>query len=268
LIEAELGVLLLDRDRRGVRLTEEGSLLLAEAYAVLGRFDRCVETMRRARVGARRVLVRVGMFSEFSRSRSPGMLAEIRRRDPDLMMAIEPMTSAAAVRGVEVGTIELGVVRSVPERSPVMRRLLASEKIGACLPADHPAAAGTVVEPGALAGEQLLWMPRVANPDYYDQVLSHLREVGLDVRTVESPGTAAASQALVASGYGWSLACRSEVTEPTLRWLPLAGLEIVAETWAVWSRDGAGAAVGRVVEILTDLLASIETTTRREKASF
>lgn len=267
-LEAELGVLLLDRDRRRVRLTEEGSLLLAEAYAVLGRFDQCVETMRQARAGARRALVRVGMFSEFSRSRSPALLAEVRRQHPDVLLAIEPMTSAAAVRGVEVGTIELGIVRSVPERSTVMRRLLASELIGACLPVDHPAAAGTVVEPGALAGEQLLWMPRVANPDYYDQVVSRLREVGLDVGTVESPGTSAASQELVASGYGWCLACPSEVADPGVRWLPFAGVELVAETWAVWSRNGASAGVDRVVEVLADLLASAETKTTREKASF
>lgn len=265
-LEAELGLLLLDRDRRGVRLTEEGSLLLAEAYAVLARFDRCVETMRQAHAGVRRAVVRVGMFSEFSRSWSPALLAEVRRQYPDVLLAIESMPSSAVARGVEVGAIQLGVVRSVPNQSAVMRRLLASEAIGACVRVDHPAATGTVVHPRALSGEQLLWMPRVANPDYYDQVLSRLREVGLEVGMVESPGTSGASQALVASGYGWCLACPSEVTDPGVRWLPLAGVELLAETWAVWSGDGAGADVSRVVEVLAGLLGSADAVTMVEKA--
>jgi DNA-binding transcriptional LysR family regulator len=251
-----------------VRLTEEGSLLLAEAYSVLGRFDQCVETMRQVRAGARRASVSVGMFSEFSRAWSPALLADVRRLHPDLLLSIESMPSSAVVRAVEVGAIELGVVRSVPERSAVKRRLLAREQIGACLPVDHRAATGEVVEPRMLAGEPLLWMPRAANPDYYDQVLSRLREVGLDVATVESPGTSAASQALVASGYGWCLACFSEITQPGVRCLPLAGVDLVAETWAVWPRSGATEMVGHVVDVLADLLVSAGTMSIGEKASF
>lgn len=271
-LEAEIGVVLLDRDHRGVGLTEEGSLLLAEAYAVLGRFDQCVETMRQARAGARRALVRVGMFSEFSRSRTPALLAEIRRRHPEVVLAIEAVPSSAAVRAVEVGAIDLGVVRSVPERSGVMRRLLSSEPLGACLPVGHRAAAGAVVEPASLAGEQLLWMPRTSNPEFYDRVLTALREAGLEVGTVESPGTAAASMTLVASGYGWCLACRSEVasavTELPVTWLAFDGVELVAETWAIWSRNGAGSAVAQVVDVLDELLRPPRTSSSPENPSF
>jgi DNA-binding transcriptional LysR family regulator len=271
-LEAELGVVLFDRDRRRVRLTEEGLLLLGEAYAVLGRFDQCVETMRQARVGGRRELVRMGMFSEFSRSWTPALLAEIRRRHPKVVLAVEAVPSSAAVRAVEVGAIDLGVVRSVPERSGVVRRLLASEPLGACLPVGHRAQGGAGIVPASLMGEQLLWMPRSSNPEYYDGVLAVLREAGLDVGTVEAPGTAAASMALVASGYGWCLACPSEVaaavSEHAVIWLALDGVELVAETWAVWSRNGAGAAVARVVDVLAELVGPARMPSRLEKASF
>ncbi len=271
-LEAELGVSLLDRDRRGVRLTSEGSLLLAESYAVLSRFDQCVETMRHARAGTRREPIRVGMFSEFSRAHMPALLAEVRRRHPDLLLAIEAMPSSAAVRAVEVGAVELGIVRSAPDRSSVVRRLLASETLGACVPTGHPAAAGAAVAPDALAGEQLLWMPRTANPEYYDHILALLGEAGLEIASVESPGTISASMALVASGYGWCLSCPSEVaaaaTEHPLTWLPFDAVELVAETWAVWSQDGASSAVARVVAVLADQLAFADQASAAEKASF
>ncbi len=271
-LEAELGVRLMDRDHRGVRLTQDGSLLLAEAYAVLGRFDQCVETMRQARAGARRALVRVGMFSEFSRARTPALLAEVRRRHPELMLTIEAVPSSAAVRGVEVGAIDLGVVRSVPEGSGVMRRLLASENLGACLPVGHRAAVGAPLEPGSLVGEQLFWMPRTSNPEYYDRVLALLGEAGLEVGAVESPGTSVASMELVACGYGWCLACQSEVTatvtEHPLTWQAFDGIELVADTWAVWSRSGASSDVAQVVDVLADLLRTAHMPGSIEKASF
>ena len=93
-LEAELGLRLFDRTKRRVNLTAAGSLLLAEAYAVLSRFDQCLDTMRQARTGARLASVRVGMFSEFSRARGPALVAELRRRYPELLLAIEAVPSA------------------------------------------------------------------------------------------------------------------------------------------------------------------------------
>jgi hypothetical protein len=46
------------------------------------------------------------------------------------------------------------------------------------------------------------------------------------------------------------------------------GVDLVAETWAVWPRSGATEMVDNVVEALADLLASAETMSTREKASF
>ena len=55
-LEAELGLRLLDRTKRSVSLTLAGALLLAEAYAVLGRFDQCLDAMRQIRAGAERAV--------------------------------------------------------------------------------------------------------------------------------------------------------------------------------------------------------------------
>jgi len=87
-LEAELGVRLFDRTRRRVALTEPGSMLLAEAYAVLSRFDQCLETMRQARGRSPRTAIRIGMYSEFSRMRGPALVAELRRRHPELLLTV------------------------------------------------------------------------------------------------------------------------------------------------------------------------------------
>jgi hypothetical protein len=46
------------------------------------------------------------------------------------------------------------------------------------------------------------------------------------------------------------------------------GVDLVAETWAVWPRSGVRLRWWTVVEAFADLLASAETMSMREKASF
>ncbi len=268
-LERELGVRLFDRNKRRVNLTEAGSLLLAEAYAVLSRFDQCVETMRQARTGVRRAAVRVGMWGEFSRSWGPALVAEVRRRHPELLLAIEAVPSAVAVRAVEVGELDLGIVRAVPERSSLDRRLLAREPLGACLPRAHRLGRFRRIAPGRLSGEPLMWMPRSASPEFYDHVLGTLAAAGLETQSVESAGTTSASFALVAEGYGWCLTCEAEVREAAdaqaLAWVALSGVDLTAETWAVWSTQAVGPRMSQVLEVLSDVVPSRDR--RRRKRS-
>lgn len=256
-LEGELGLRLFDRTKRRVNLTDAGSVLLAEAYAVLSRFDQCLATMQQARAGGRRAAVRVGMFSEFSRARVPALMAELRRRDPGLLLAVETLPSAVQLRAVERGELELGIVRSVPERSPLSRRRIDAEPLGACIPAGHRLAGSRTIDPGRLSGGALIWMPRSANPELHDYVLSTLTAAGFRAGAVESPGTIAAAFALVAEGYGFTLAGESEVNEAAatlpLVWRPLTGVTMIVETWAVWSQEGGNPAVAQILEALSEV---------------
>jgi DNA-binding transcriptional LysR family regulator len=265
-LEGELGLRLFDRDKRRVSLTEAGALLLAEAYAVLGRFDECVETMRRARTGSRPVAIRIGLVSEFSHSWGSELVAEVRRRQTTYVLAVEATPSATQIRAIEAAELDLGVVRSVPSASKLPRRLLDAEPLGACLPAGHRLAGKTAVRPAELSGLPLLWMPRSANPEMYDRVLATLAAAGLRAESVQSGGSASASFALVADGYGWTLAGVSDVAETAeqsaITWRPLAGVSLTAETWAVWS-SAAPAAVADVLDVLAEIVPASRRTSPR-----
>ena len=71
-LEGELGLTLLERDRRSVRLTPEGDAFLVEAQAVVRQADRAIEV---ARPGGRRDrLLRLGYVRTM-----PGGLPTVRR---------------------------------------------------------------------------------------------------------------------------------------------------------------------------------------------
>jgi DNA-binding transcriptional LysR family regulator len=198
------------------------------------------------------------MWGEFSRSWGGALVAEVRRRDPELLLAIAAVPSAVAVQAVEAGELDLGVVRAVPKGSALDRRLLAREPLGACLPLGHRLAGSRRIAPRRLSGEPLMWIPRSASPEFYDHVLETLAAAGLETQSVESAGTTMASFALVAGGYGWFLGCEAEVRESAdahaLAWVALSGVDLTADTWAVWSAREASPLVAQVVEVLSDVV--------------
>src|SRR3954447_14733009 len=71
-LEAELGVLLLERSRRRVRLTDAGAVFLAEARAILAHVDRAAEAARQAARGERGTLA-VGFIGAASYSVLPSL---------------------------------------------------------------------------------------------------------------------------------------------------------------------------------------------------
>ena len=108
-LEAELGVGLLVRRRRGVEPTSAGQALLAGARDVLSR--------------AQRVRVELGAFGEGAQGNvrilaSPSVLAEQLPEDianflgvhPSLQVSLDERTSADLVRGLMEGVADLGVL--------------------------------------------------------------------------------------------------------------------------------------------------------------
>jgi DNA-binding transcriptional LysR family regulator len=268
-LEAELGVYLFERTKRRVRLTEAGSMFLAEAYAALSRFDQATEAMRQFKTGARRTSVRVAMFPPCELG--PALVTELRKRLPQVVLTIEPMQTAVQVQAVERGELELGVVRSVPEQSPILRRLLASEPLGVCLPAGHYLATRQSIPAALLSDDPMIWLGRSVNPGLYDHVLRVLEQAGLHVQAVESAGGLTASLELIADGQGWAPMCESELAEGKARalaWRPFDDVDLVAETWAIWTRNPSAPYITEIVETLADICSRSKSRQRIKKSGF
>lgn len=253
-METELGVCLFERTKRHVSLTEAGSVFLAEAYACLNQLDHAVETMRQFRTAVRKTTVRVGIFPPWRLG--PELVRAVRRRVPGVVLMLEPLPTAALVHAVERGELGLGIVRSVPEHSPVSRRLVASEPLGVCLPSRHRLAARASIKAAALKKEPMIWFGRTANPHLFDTALQALEVAGLRVQTVESAGGMTSTLALVAGGPGWALITESELIEggpKELVWRPFADVQLRAETWAIWTETVRRPHMLQIVDTLADV---------------
>ncbi|WP_432840274.1 LysR family transcriptional regulator [Dactylosporangium sp. CA-092794] len=87
-LRREVGVVLFERDGRGLRLTESGEVFAGYARRILGLIDEGVAATRRG-PAAERGRLRLGAVTTAGESLVPGLLASFRRRYPQVAVTLD-----------------------------------------------------------------------------------------------------------------------------------------------------------------------------------
>ena len=237
-LEAELGVLLLNRTQRSVSLTVAGSVMLEEARRVLRQADVATQATRSARMrGLGRL--RVGYMRDTMPRYIPQSLSRFAASAPGIEVVLEtgsPLRLAADVRS---GSLDLAVV-CLPLASGGLRVTSLGEEGAVCaLPASHPLSTEPSIDPRQVSETPLLLLPRESNPAFFDGVISTWRSAGLAAAPREASEPLVEHVLLgVAAGAGLAVLPSSAAERhslPGIRFVPLAsalGCEI-----AIFSRD-------------------------------
>jgi molybdate transport repressor ModE-like protein len=154
LLEEEVGAPLLARGRKGVRLTEAGRLVAAEGEALLERYDRLLDDVRklqRLEAGT----VRVGGGATAVSSILPEVIRRFRGLHRDVVFEVREAGSREIAAALEREELDLGLV-TLPVRSDGLDLLpLVRDRIVLVAPKGH-LFDGRRVQPGALRGEPLI----------------------------------------------------------------------------------------------------------------
>jgi DNA-binding transcriptional LysR family regulator len=137
LMEASLGVRLLERVPRGVRATEAGAVLLRHAEELLVRADRMEGELRGFSSGRRgriRLLSNTAALVGFL----PDGLRTFLAAHPGLDIAVEERPSVEIVRAVTEGAAELGIVSDGVDPGLLQRYRLQEDRLVLVVAATHP----------------------------------------------------------------------------------------------------------------------------------
>lgn len=108
-LEAEVGVRLLQRVGRGIRLTAEGELLARRAGEIVGRIEAADEELA-ALVGLRTGRVRVGGFQSAFSTVIPQAAAQMIGRHPDIDLQMTDVHPELALRMLRDGKLDCAVI--------------------------------------------------------------------------------------------------------------------------------------------------------------
>ncbi|OMQ42757.1 LysR family transcriptional regulator [Ensifer sp. 1H6] len=183
LLEEELGVTLLTRKSRPVRLTEAGRLFYEQAMQVLGRVEQMKEATRRVGLNQHSVLS-IGFVASTLYGGLPTLVRKLRQHAPNLDIQLLELMSMQQIQALKEGRIDVGFGRVRHADPSVASIVLRQERLVAAIPQETALAADTAPLPmKALLSQNLIVYPKEPRPSFADQVLSLLHDH--DVRPPE-----------------------------------------------------------------------------------
>ncbi len=243
MLEQTLGVTLLERSTRAVRLTPAGRTFLAEAYRVIGAAESAARITRRAARGESG-LVRLGFTAASAFRTLPRLVAQIRASLPEVDLVLEEMVSDEQIQALDGNRIDLALLRPAPalraEDGLIVTAPLVRERLLLAVPRGHALATGRAPILKDLDGEAFVtWSPRGGR--YFIDLLDTLFEGGgVRPRIVQRVNQVHAMLALVGAGLGVALvpegARALRLADVTLRAIGLPA-SARPELLLAWRRD-------------------------------
>jgi DNA-binding transcriptional LysR family regulator len=214
MLEQTLGVTLLERTTRAVRLTPAGRTFLAEAYRVIAAAESAARLTRRAARGESGT-IRLSFTAASAYRTLPRIVSQVRRALPEIDLVLEEMVSDEQIQALEENRVDVGLLRPGPAlldpRTPIATATIVHEQLLLALPRSHPLAKGKAPTVRDLDGEALVtWSPRGGR--YFIDLLETLfTAAGIRPRVVQRVNQLHAMLALVGADIGVALVPDSAV---------------------------------------------------------
>jgi len=202
LLEEDVGVPLLIRNTRPVRMTDAGRLFYEQAVQVLGRVDQMKTSTRQVGLGQRSVLS-IGFVGSVLYSGLPPLLRKLRENAPELDIRMVELMSLQQIEALKEGRIDVGFGRVHHSDPNVAGLVLREERLAAVVPVRSALARESTPLPiEELAGQKLIVYPKEPRPSYADQVLNVLHGHGVQVGEVLEVREIQTALGLVAAEFG------------------------------------------------------------------
>ncbi|SDG43963.1 DNA-binding transcriptional regulator, LysR family [Sinosporangium album] len=206
-LERETGATLIERNGRGVRLTDAAGVLADHADRILALVETAeadFEALRGTVVGK---LV-MSAFPTAARGLAPGALKLLKERHPDLLVHFHEREPERQVREVLRGELDLVVVQDWLNRPMAMpeglsRAALIDDVADAFIPADHPLANEPEIRLAELHGER--WISSSPGTVCHDWLVFTLRSSEVEPEITCMVDEYPTQLALVAAGQGCAI---------------------------------------------------------------
>ncbi|MFI6816846.1 LysR family transcriptional regulator [Nonomuraea sp. NPDC050328] len=241
-LERETGATLVERNGRGVRLTDAAGLLAEHAERILALVETAeadFEALRGAVVGR----INVGAFPTAARGLLPKALSLLKERHPELDVHMYEREPEQTLREVARGELDLAVAQdwlnrplAVPEG--LARKSLFDDFADVALPAGHPMAERREIELRELHADR--WISTAPGTVCHDWLAFTLRSAELEPEIAFWANEYATQLALVGQGVGCAIVPRlgRDHVPANVRMVPIRPRQ-TRRIYALWRADAA-----------------------------
>lgn len=229
-LETALGVPLLVRDGRGVRLTPAALALAEQTRNPLRELDAALANAA-GDTDADRGTVRFGFPLTMGSGPVPDVLAEFRRKHPGIRLHLLQAHNSALVDDLRTGSLDIAL--TIPPPRGLRHTVLASQQIYAALPQHHRLAGRKSVALTELRSETF-----IANPPAYNlrQVTQEwCLEAGFEPNITVEISEFATIRELIGRELGAALLPKAEHPVPGIVQIPLKGMGYSRDIALAWA---------------------------------
>jgi DNA-binding transcriptional LysR family regulator len=256
-LEAESGATLVVRDRRGVRPTAAGDMLIEHAEAIFAQVQAAEDDLS-ALLGVRGGKLRVASFPSAGATLMPLAVATFRERHPEVALTLaegEPEEIAPRVRAGDFDLALLFEFPGVEERpsSGLRAKHLLEDPMHVALPGNHPLATKRALALSDLRKED--WVQTSAQSPCARHVVRSCVAAGFEPRVSFESDDYETVQGLVAAGVGVALIPTLALTHvhPGIVVRGLAPRSPARKVVAATPRVGAAPAAKAMIDTLSEV---------------
>lgn len=252
-MEAELGAVVLDRNRSRVRLTPAGLVMQRESALVLERLEEAVRRVKGTAAGEEGELS-LGYIGPPTQPFLGRLLGEYRKRYPRVAIHLEERTPERVWEMVAKGRLSLGLTRPVPlaEDLGLQTIVLREERLGVVVPPDHEFAGMREVPWTRLQREVLVVLARREGVGLHDAMLAGCRQAGFAPRLGQTPSLIGTVMSYVEAGVGVGVVTEGVISqELPLCFVPLRPA-VKVPLVLVWQEDADSPPLKRFRELVLE----------------
>jgi DNA-binding transcriptional LysR family regulator len=249
-LETELGVILLERSRRRVRLTAAGQAFLDASERILRSVEEASRQARRISHGEYGSLA-VGFIGSQSHEWMPRVLKRFRAKYPEVEVTLTEMHPSQQLDALLARTLDVGLVGPIDGKPPpgLYLECFSEEVPVVAMPTDHRLARQTKLALANLKDEPFILTSERNSPNYRSLISRMCERAGFVPRVVQEVDRARTGVQYVAAGFGISIFAEhiSRLPAPGVRFVPLAQPILKMRYGMAWRKGAVEEVVARFV---------------------
>jgi len=199
ILERNLGVQLLEREARRIRLTHAGQVLSSYGRKIFDLDAEAERTIREIR-GLSRGRLAIGASTTIGTYLLPEVFVQFRKKHPGIETTFEIGSSPTIYRRLEEGALDVAFTETPPSDQQLAARTFASDQLVAIAKPGHPIFGHKKVSARTLCKEP--FVVRATGSDTKSFVERALSQRGLEINAVMAFDTTEAIKRAVAAGIG------------------------------------------------------------------
>lgn len=250
-LEDELGVKLLERLPRGIRLSEAGKTFLHDSTELIASLEKSIHRARRVSLGEIGTL-RIALSEAGSlHPLVPAILGAFKSRYHDVELVPAYLGVLPQIAALRSNQLDVGILQRLEtDDLGFNSRIIGRHSFVLAVPAASPLATKAEISVSDLKDQDHIWLSRLANPTFYRKMTAAYVNSGVKPRVVQEVANWGLLLTLVEAGLGVGMVPASLQSRTTrgviLR--SLSDLEFPILIEIVWRKDETHPVVRRFLE--------------------